>query len=203
MNVQRTGRSNTVRRVGITLLAMGFLVVLTGPAWAQTSRQAAKELSSAFSAAAKEAMPAVVSIKIEKTVDVGPMMQFGSRNGYNDPFSPFGEDFLCGSFSAIKCSQQRQSPQKRYERGQGSGFIISKDGYILTNNHVVGDVDKITVELQDGRKFENAKLIGTDPDSEVALDQDRRGQLPRTARWAIPTPWRLATGWWPLVIRSV
>lgn len=63
----------------------------------------------------------------------------------------------------------------------GSGFIISTDGYILTNNHVVGDVDKITVELKDGRKFDNAKLIGTDPDSEVALikiDGDSFSVLP-------------------------
>ena len=51
---------------------------------------------------------------------------------------------------------QQQAPRKYNEQGQGSGFIISKDGYILTNNHVVGDVDKITVELNDGRKFENA-----------------------------------------------
>lgn len=71
---------------------------------------------------------------------------------------------------------QRQAPQKYNERGQGSGFIISEDGYILTNNHVVGDVDKMTVELQDGRVFTDAKLIGTDPESEVALIKiDGRG----------------------------
>ena len=52
--------------------------------------------------------------------------------------------------------------------GQGSGFIISKDGYILTNNHVVNDADLITVTMNDGRKM-TAKLIGTDPKSEVAL----------------------------------
>ena len=74
----------------------------------------------------------------------------------------------CGSSLAAGCRRGR-SPQKYVEHGQGSGFIISEDGYILTNNHVVGDVDKITVELQDGRNFTNAKLIGTDPDSEVAL----------------------------------
>jgi len=167
MNRHRTGRMSVARSIGITLVSVGFLVTLVGPTSAQVSRQAAKELSSAFSGAAKEAMPAVVSIKIEKTVDVGPMMQFGGQEGYNDPFSPFGEDFLRKFFGGRL--PQRQSPQKRYERGQGSGFIISKDGYILTNNHVVGDVDKIIVELQDGRRFENAKLIGTDPASEVAL----------------------------------
>ncbi len=164
MNARRTSRANVARSIGIMVMSIGFLVTWTGPTWAQTGHQAAKELSSAFSAAAKEAMPAVVSIKIEKTVEVGPTAGGGS---FNDPYSPFGEDFLRKFFGGRL--PQRQSPQKRYERGQGSGFIISKDGYILTNNHVVGDVDKITVELQDGRKFENAKLIGTDPGSEVAL----------------------------------
>jgi serine protease Do len=167
MNAQRTGSSRAIRSICIALVSIGFVVALAGPAAAQANRQAARELSSAFSAAAKEAMPAVVSIKVEKTVNVGPLMQFGGEGGFNDPFSPFGEDFLRKFFGGRL--PQRQSPQKRYERGQGSGFIISKDGYILTNNHVVGDVDKITVELQDGRKFENAKLIGTDPASEVAL----------------------------------
>jgi serine protease Do len=52
--------------------------------------------------------------------------------------------------------------------GQGSGFIISKDGYILTNNHVVGDADKVTVKLLDGREF-TAKTIGTDVHSDVAV----------------------------------
>ena len=167
MNAQRTSSSRAIRSIFVALVSIGFVVALTVPAAAQTNRQAARELSSAFSAAAKEAMPAVVSIKVEKTVNVGPLMQFGGEGSFNDPFSPFGEDFLRKFFGGRL--PQRQSPQKRYERGQGSGFIISKDGYILTNNHVVGDVDKITVELQDGRKFENAKLIGTDPASEVAL----------------------------------
>ena len=54
------------------------------------------------------------------------------------------------------------------QMGQGSGFLISKDGYILTNHHVVGDADKITVKLQDGREFD-AERVGTDAKSEVAV----------------------------------
>jgi serine protease Do len=167
MNAQRTGRMSVVRSIYITVVSLGFLVALVGPASAQANRQAAKELSNAFSSAAKEAMPAVVSIKIEKTVEAEPLMRFNSQQGPSEPFNPFGDDFLRRFFGGR--SPQGMAPQKRLEQGLGSGFIISKDGYILTNNHVVGDVDKITVELQDGRKFENAKLIGTDPASEVAL----------------------------------
>ncbi|MHC5061928.1 MAG: Do family serine endopeptidase, partial [Planctomycetota bacterium] len=61
--------------------------------------------------------------------------------------------------------------------GQGSGFIISKDGYILTNNHVVGEVDKITVVLQDGRELD-AKVVGTDPKSDVAVIKVEAENLP-------------------------
>ena len=50
----------------------------------------------------------------------------------------------------------------------GSGFIIDKSGYIVTNNHVVENGKKITVKLPDGREF-NAKLVGTDPATDVAL----------------------------------
>jgi serine protease Do len=138
-----------------------------GPGWAQSRTEAAKQLSSAFSEAAKAAMPAVVSIKVEKAVEVNPVMGLGGQPGFNDPFGQFGDDFLRRFFG--ERMPQRQSPRKYRERGQGSGFIISEDGYILTNNHVVGDVDKMTVELQDGRVFTDARLIGTDPDSEVAL----------------------------------
>jgi serine protease Do len=130
---------------------------------AQNRAEAAKELSKAFSSAAKTAMPAVVSIKVEKTIS-GPAMGFGGAPGFNDPFDQFPDEFRRRFFG-----QPRQQPPRKYhQEGQGSGFIISEDGYILTNNHVVGDVDKITVELKDERTF-SAKLIGTDPESEVAL----------------------------------
>jgi serine protease Do len=59
-------------------------------------------------------------------------------------------------------------PRKYKQMGQGSGFIFSKDGYILTNHHVVGEADKIVVKLEDNREFE-AKIVGTDPKSDVAI----------------------------------
>ena len=58
--------------------------------------------------------------------------------------------------------------KRRWIWGVGSGVIISEDGYIVTNNHVIAKSDKIVVTLNDKRKFE-AKLIGTDPDTDIAL----------------------------------
>jgi len=153
----------------VTFLSVLFISVLVtaGPALSQTRTEAAKQLSKAFSETAKAAMPAVVSIKVEKSVQVGPATGPDNPFGLNDPFGQFDDGFLRRFFGDRLPRQQL--PQKYTERGLGSGFIISEDGYILTNNHVVGDVDKITVELQDGRKFTDAKVIGTDPESEVAL----------------------------------
>jgi len=161
-------RKYSVRGCGVTrgrvvwLLVIGLLG-LPSLGWAQNRAEAAKELSKAFSSAAKTAMPAVVSIKVEKTISA-PAMGFGGMPGLNDPFNQFPDEFRRRFFG----QPRQQSPRKYRQEGQGSGFIISEDGYILTNNHVVGEVDKITVELKDERTF-NARLIGTDPDSEVAL----------------------------------
>jgi Do/DeqQ family serine protease len=66
------------------------------------------------------------------------------------------------------------------EMGLGSGVIVSSDGYILTNNHVVADADELTVELSDGRKF-TAKVIGSDPKTDIAVVKiDATGLLPAT-----------------------
>ncbi len=163
MQTNKTDTQFAHRAIVVATACLLLTVGLAGSAWAQSATQAAQELSNAFSAAAKGATPAVVSIKVEKTVAVG-----GMPGALNDPFGLFDDDMLRRFFGdRFRMPQQRQREYR--QEGQGSGFIISKDGYILTNNHVVGNVDKITVELQDGRKFEDAEVIGTDPDTEVAL----------------------------------
>jgi len=109
----------------------------------------------------KKAKPAVVHIRVEKTTSEA----YGGQQ-YEEIFKhPFFEQFF-GPYSR----QQPQHPQQRErkQRGQGSGFIISKDGLILTNNHVIEGADVITVSLSDNREFE-AKVIGADPQSDVAL----------------------------------
>lgn len=119
-----------------------------------------------FSSVAAAATPAVVFIQVEKEVPMGQTFFF------NNPFDLFGEEFSLpfgngnGRFNRRMPSRKR-APVFR-QTGQGSGFLISKDGYILTNTHVVGDVDRITVKLSDGREFK-AKRIGADPKTEVAL----------------------------------
>ena len=101
------------------------------------------------------------------------MLNYGKQSP-NNPFDLFNDEFMRRYFG--QQFQQRQSPPQRVI-GQGSGFIISKDGYILTNNHVAGKADKITVKLNDGREFD-AKLVGADSHSDVAVIKIEADNLP-------------------------
>ncbi len=74
----------------------------------------------------------------------------------------------------------RRYSEPRYSTGQGSGFIVSRDGYILTNNHVVADADQVTVRLSDNREF-TARVIGRDPNTDVAVIKIDATDLPTAA----------------------
>lgn len=73
--------------------------------------------------------------------------------------------------------QGRRGPSTQERRGGGSGVIISADGYIVTNNHVVDEATRLRVKLSDGRTFD-AKVIGTDPTTDVALVKIEAEDLP-------------------------
>jgi S1-C subfamily serine protease len=95
----------------------------------------------------------------------GPNSPFGGGNGGGDPFEQFRHFF-------------GQMPHQFKQRGLGSGVIVSPDGYILTNNHVVGHADEIHVTLLDKREF-TAKVIGKDPKTDLALIKiDTKQPLP-------------------------
>ena len=147
------------------LAALLVLVTLMLPGLVKAAEEETailRQTSKAFSSVVKQATPAVVHVQVEKTVR-------SSQSGpqFNNPFFErfFGPDFQ---------RQFPQQPRRQKQRGQGSGFIISEDGYILTNNHVVADADTITVTMSDNKKID-AKLIGSDPQSDVALIKIENG----------------------------
>jgi len=107
--------------------------------------KAAVDLGDAFASVAEHVKPAVVFIKSERRERVS-----------NRRLPPGFDDFF----------QIPRRPQ--IEQGSGSGFIVSQDGYILTNNHVVQGMDRVTVRLLDNREF-TARTIGTDPLTDVAV----------------------------------
>ena len=113
-----------------------------------------------FSELAENVRPGVVNIQVVKKVK---NVAFGSRDFSGNPFgedSPFGDFF--GPYS-----QGNPSPAPE-QRGVGSGFIMSHDGYIVTNNHVVEDADQIKVKLANGKEYDG-KIVGRDPKTDLAL----------------------------------
>jgi serine protease Do len=113
-----------------------------------------------FTQLAREEGPAVVNISVTKEV-AAQMPQLDP----SDPFYQFFRRF------------QGQVPRQVPERGIGSGFIVSPDGYILTNAHVVDGVKEVHVKLTDRREF-IAKVVGTDPKTDVALIKINATNLP-------------------------
>ncbi len=121
-----------------------------------------------FVALAKKLGPAVVNISTTQVSERRNVPEFGSPFGQEDPFNEFWRRFFGGPIP--------RGPQR--QRSLGSGFIIDRDGAILTNNHVVENAQKITVRLADEREFE-AKVIGKDPKTDIALIKiDAKGDLP-------------------------
>ena len=129
-----------------------------------TCEMNAKSFSRPFTTVAKKATPASVFIRVE--INPSSYDQFGQQQ---DPFggqqSPFGDDFL-NRFFGFPPGGRPLQPQPQV--GQGSGFLVSADGYIMTNNHVVQGADKIEVTLNDGQ-VRQATLVGTDPRTDLAI----------------------------------
>ena len=116
-----------------------------------------------FTMAAQSAVHGVVHIMATQNAD-----ESASQRQYIDPFEYFFGFGGGGSF---------QRPKAQPRVGAGSGVIISTDGYIITNNHVIEGADELEVTLNDNRKFD-AKLIGTDPATDIALIKIDAKDLP-------------------------
>ncbi|MDB6019187.1 MAG: 2-alkenal reductase [Pedosphaera sp.] len=132
----------------------------------------ARQLNQAFVEVAEEVSPAVVVITVTQKASPTPSFtpgQDGSEDNSEDPM-----DHIPPEFRRF-FRQQEKSPEPT--RGQGSGIIIRKDGYILTNRHVVDDAEKIEVRLKDGRTFK-AEVRGVDAPSDVAVIKIDATELP-------------------------
>ena len=128
-----------------------------------------------FVAIAKQAKASVVNIASVKTRT--------SRG--NQGFNPFFDDPFFRQFFGDEFGPRTPAPRERREQGMGSGVIVSSDGYIVTNNHVVEDADEVKVSLGNKRTF-TAKVIGTDPKTDVAVIKIDASNLP-TLPWGDAT----------------
>src|SRR5215469_8723795 len=110
---------------------------------------------STYAPVLKNVLPSVVNISSSKVVKAGHEMGQGQMD-------PFFQQFFGGG------QGQFQVPKDRREKSLGSGVIVSPEGYILTNNHVVDGATEVKVTLSDKREFD-AKIVGTDPKTDIAL----------------------------------
>lgn len=163
------------------LLALMFIVVTLKPQWLQRQGQFGKQLASpivalrevapgtgatpavtSYADAAQKAMPAVVNVFSGKAGSLPPNPQA------NDPLFRY----FFGNPKGGK-EQQQDEPATNL----GSGVIVSSEGYILTNQHVVDGADQIEVALADGRRT-NAKVVGVDPETDLAVLKISMTNLP-------------------------
>ena len=137
-----------------------------------------------FTGLVEQVAPAVVNIRTVEKIQI--------RRSAN----PF-DDFFFRSFGFAP-PQQQQQPEEQVRHGVGSGFIISSDGYILTNHHVINGADEVFVRLPDKREF-TAKVIGSDKRTDVALLKIKGSNLPviKTGHSA-----NIKAGQWVLAIGS-
>jgi len=143
----------------LSLLALTTALALpSGNCFSALPSAVAEE--NAFIEVGKKAIPAVVSIKVRESADA-------SSDEMDELFSsPFWQNFF---------DLPKDAPKEQF--GQGSGFLVSSDGYVMTNGHVVEKTDQVIVTLNDGREFP-AKIIGLDPNTDIALIKIEAESLP-------------------------
>ncbi|MBA7698737.1 Periplasmic serine endoprotease DegP [subsurface metagenome] len=162
--------------ISTLFLLLLFIVPLSAFAEDENSVTTLRQIGKAFASIAEKTSPAVVGLEAQRPVtrEYSPFRD----SPFGEQFDPFEDDIF--DFFFRRRSPRQRSPQRRYRElrpVQGSGFIISSDGYILTNNHMVEGAEKIEVELADGRKF-TAEVIGADRDSDVAVVKIDARSLP-------------------------
>jgi Do/DeqQ family serine protease len=151
----------------------------------------ARSLGMAFVEVAKKVQPSVVNVTTEKTITVKPWERYGEDFFKGSPF----EDF----FKGFGFSPREKGKEYRHkQRSGGSGVIVDKEGYILTNNHVVEDADKIKIRLNDGREF-TATLKGRDSRTDLAVLHIKAKDLPVAT---LGDSDKLEVGEWAIAIGS-
>jgi serine protease Do len=140
-----------------------------------TVNESGKYVPLDFTGVSKEVMDAVVHIKSIRKVPVENQFYYNQGSPFGDMF---GDDFFRFFYGEPQPQKPKRAEPKSFEQvGTGSGVIISKNGYIVTNNHVIDQADDIEITLHDNESYK-AKVIGKDPSTDLALLQIKKDGLP-------------------------
>ena len=146
----------------VTLFFAAAMLIVPASETNVMASSTASQAPASFSELVKKAAPSVVNISSITVIK-------GGRSYLQMPFqNPFGDDPFGDFFEYFFRDQIPQVPRDYRQIGLGSGFIIDKDGHILTNNHMIEGADKVKVTLADKREF-NAEIIGRDSKTDIAL----------------------------------
>jgi serine protease Do len=185
--MNRKLRSSAIAVGAVSLLVVGYgvgssTVGRAAPAAAVSQDAGSRVMLPDFSSIVAQYGPAVVNVRVSGTVKTGAHEFQGPQFDQDDPFGGFFRHF------------QQRMPQQQPMRGIGSGFIVSTDGIILTNAHVVDGADEVTVKLTDKREF-RAKVLGKDKATDIAVIKIDAHSLPvvkigdanqeRVGEWAV------------------
>jgi len=151
------------------LLLLLWVGPLASRGEAEPSLAALRRMGKAFASIAEKTSPAVVGIRVTRVVRADSRSRESSTG---DP-SPYDEDL----FDYLLRRRGRREPVPPKEVAQGSGFLVTADGFILTNNHLVGDSEEVRVQLDDNRSLK-AKVVGADPETDVAVIKIEGKDLP-------------------------
>jgi serine protease Do len=154
-----------------------------------------EQTGKAFTQVTKHVAPAVVFIKAE-TLSPGTNRGFGNKNQQAPNHDEWMKKFFGDRWPKFDFPETPRHNGRSV--GQGSGFVIAENGYILTNSHVVKDADKLTVTMADGREFD-AKTVGSDSRSDVAVIKVDASDLPLLR---MGDSEKLEVGEWALAIGS-
>lgn len=154
------------KRLLILFITFSYATAFPAASEAAKGTTLLEQISEAFTELAEKVKPSTVSIKCVCT----------NQQECVNPFDMFGDDFF-RRFFGQPYGQQPQAPQQPQQISGGSGFLISPDGYIVTNNHVIKDSTQITVTLNDGREY-TAVLKGADPRTDLAVIKIEEAELP-------------------------
>ncbi len=181
------GCSNNLSAAGLSAAGVDVPTVADAPAATQSAVTVPVRALPDFTVMVEKYGPAVVNVAVvEKAQPVSSGPQFAPHDPMSEFFRRFGGQIPRGAMP--------QQPS----RGEGSGFIVSSDGYILTNAHVVNGAAQVTVKMTDRREY-SAKVVGVDERTDVAVIKIDAKNLP-TVR--IGDPAKLKPGEWVIAIGS-